>query len=97
MLLFIIFGATGVAWNGIFTAEAARLAPPGQVSRAVGGAMVWNFGGVLVGPALFAFCYKLIASYSGTFSLLVVTGACGCAFLAAAFVTTRPARLRAAR
>jgi len=96
MLLFIIFGATGVAWNGIFIAEAARLAPPGQVSPAVGGAMVWNFGGVLVGPALFAFCYKLIGSYTGTFWLLVLTGACGCAFLAAAFVMTRPARSRAA-
>lgn len=95
-LLFIIFGATGVAWNGIFIAEAARLAPTGQVSAAVGGAMVWNFGGVLVGPALFAFCYKLIGSYTGTFWLLVVTGACGCAFLAAAFTLTRAARVAAA-
>ena len=90
MLLFIVFGATGVSWNGIFTAEAARLAPPGQVSPAVSGAMVWNFGGVLVGPALFAFCYKLVGTYTGTFWLLVLTGLCGCAFLAAAFTMTRP-------
>lgn len=92
MLLFLVFGATGVAWNGIFTAEAAHLAPAGQVSSAVGGAMVWNFGGVLVGPALFAFCYRLVGTYTGSFWLLVLTGLCGCAFLAAAFTMTRPAR-----
>jgi MFS family permease len=97
MLLFVAFGATGVAWNGIFIAEAARLAPQGQVSPAVGGAMVWNFGGVLFGPALFAFCYKLIGSYTGTFWLLVLVSAGGCAFLAAAFALTRPARAAAAR
>ena len=96
MLLFVVFGATGIAWNGIFIAEAARLAPPGQVSPAVGGAMVWNFGGVLVGPALFALTYKLVGSYTGTFWLLVLMGAAGCTFLAAAVAITRPARTRAA-
>lgn len=96
-LLFVVFGATGVAWNGIFSAEAARLAPQGQVSRAVGGAMVWNFGGVLVGPALFALSYKVVGSYTGTFWLLVLVGATGCAFLASAFAITRPVRAPAAR
>jgi len=95
ILLFVVFGATGVAWNGIFIAEAARLAPPGQVSPAVGGAMVWNFGGVLFGPAVFALTYKLVGSYTGTFWLLVLVGASGCAFLATAFALTRPARAMA--
>ncbi len=95
MVLFVVFGATGVSWNGIFIAEAARLAPQGQVSPAVGGAMVWNFGGVLAGPALFALTYKLVGSYTGTFWLLVLVGAAGCAFLAAAFAMTRPARATA--
>jgi nitrate/nitrite transporter NarK len=97
MLLFVVFGATGVAWNGIFIAEAARLAPQGQVSPAVGGAMVWNFGGVLFGPALFASCYKLIGSYTGTFWLLVLVSASGCAFLGAAIALTRPARSKVAQ
>lgn len=96
MLLFVVFGATGVAWNGIFFAEVARLAPRGQVSPAVGGAMVWNFGGVLAGPALFALIYKLVGSYTGTFWLLVLVGASGCAFLASAFANTRTARTAAA-
>jgi len=91
-LLFVVFGASGVAWNGIFIAESARLAPPGQVSLAVGGAMVWNFGGVLVGPASFALTYKLVGTYTGTFWLLVLAGASGCAFLAAAIANTRAAR-----
>lgn len=95
-LLFVVFGATGVAWNGIFTAESARLAPHGQVSSAVGGAMVWNFGGVLVGPASFAVIYKLVGTYTGTFWLLAVAGASGCLFLAAAFMSTRAAGSAAA-
>jgi MFS family permease len=89
MLLFVVFGATAVGWNGIFFAEAARLAPQGQVSLAVGGAMVWNYGGVLAGPALFALAYKLVGSFTGTFWLLVVVGAAGCSFLAAFAITRR--------
>lgn len=95
LLLFMVFGATAVGWNGLFFAEAARLAPQGQVSPAVGAAMVWNYGGVLAGPALFALAYRLIGSYTGTFWLLVLVGASGCAFLAAAFAITRPARITA--
>lgn len=96
VLLFVVFGATGVAWNGIFIAESARLAPQGQVSPAVGGAMVWNFGGVLVGPASFALIYRLVGTYTGTFWLLVLAGAGGCLFLAAAIASTRAARSGAA-
>jgi MFS family permease len=92
MLVFVVFGATAVAWNGLFFAEAARLAPRGQVSPSIGGAMVWNYGGVLAGPALFALSYKLIGSYTGTFWLLVLVGASGCMFLAAAIASTRAER-----
>ncbi len=94
ILLFVIFGATGVAWNGIFVAETARFAPRGQVSTAIGGAMVWNFGGVLAGPALFATVYKLVGSYAATFGLLAVVSACGLAFVARAAATERAAERR---
>lgn len=94
-LVFVVFGATGVAWNGIFIAESARLAPRGEVSAAVGGAMVWNFGGVLIGPASFALIYKLVGTYTGTFWLLAFMGVSGCVFLAAALASTRAARASA--
>ncbi|HXF67172.1 MAG TPA: MFS transporter [Burkholderiales bacterium] len=79
--LFAAFGLTGVAWNGIFLAEAARSAPRGQVSGAVGGAMVWNFGGVLAGPALFATAYGWIGSYALGFGALAGVGLAGVALL----------------
>ncbi len=84
-LLFIAFGASAVGWNGLFLAEIARCSPQGMVSVATGGAMVWNFGGALLGPAAFATAYKFIGSYAVTFGGLAVmaAGGLGCLLLAA--------------
>jgi sugar phosphate permease len=80
-LVFMIFGATAVGWNGVFMAEIARCSPRGLVSVATGGAMVWNFAGILIGPATFATVYALIGSYAWTFGLLALIAATGCVFL----------------
>ncbi len=69
-LLFVAFGASAVGWNGLFLAEVARLSPQGKVSVATSGAMVWNFAGILIGPALFALIYRVNGSYTFTFGLL---------------------------
>jgi len=78
-ILFVIFGATAVGWNGFFLAEIARCSPRGQVSVATSGAMVWNFAGILTGPALFATAYQIIGSYALTFGLLALVPAVGLA------------------
>ena len=80
-LVFMLFGATAVGWNGVFMAEIARCSPRGSVSVATGGAMVWNFAGILIGPATFATVYALIGSYAWTFGLLALIAATGCALL----------------
>ncbi|MBI3937745.1 MAG: MFS transporter [Betaproteobacteria bacterium] len=80
-VLFVVFGASAIGWNGVFLAEVSRLSPPGGVSVATGGAMVWNFGGILVGPAAFATAYGLIGSYTATFGLLVLIAGAGVVFL----------------
>ncbi|MBX9905577.1 MAG: hypothetical protein K2Y31_14590 [Burkholderiales bacterium] len=54
------------------TAQIARLSPPGMVSVATGGIMVWIFGGILVGPALFAATYRWLGSYTTTFGILAL-------------------------
>ena len=64
-----VFGATAIGWNGLYTAEVARHSPPGQVSVVTGGAMVWNFAGILAGPTAFTLAYRLVGSYSWTFGL----------------------------
>jgi predicted MFS family arabinose efflux permease len=81
-VVFMLFGATAVGWNGVYMAEIARCSPRGRVSIATGGAMVWNFAGILVGPALFAVVYGRTESYAFTFGILSVVAAMGCALLA---------------
>ncbi len=80
-LLFLVFGASAIGWNGLFLAEVARLSPPGKVSIATSGAMVWNFAGILIGPALFALIYRINGSYAITFGLLTVFALGGFLFL----------------
>ncbi|MGZ5166746.1 MAG: MFS transporter [Burkholderiales bacterium] len=73
-ILFIVFGAAAVGWNGLFLAEVARCSPRGMVSVATSAAMTWNFGGILIGPALFATVYQLTGRYTSTYALLSVIG-----------------------
>ena len=74
-LLFAVFGATAIGWNGLYTAEVARRSPPGQVSAVTGGAMVWNFAGILVGPTAFTLCYQWIGSYAWTYGAVTAVAA----------------------
>ncbi len=74
-LLFAVFGATAIGWNGLYTAEVARRSPPGQVSAVTGGAMVWNFAGILVGPTAFTLGYQWIGSYAWTYGAMTAVAA----------------------
>jgi len=71
-VLFAVFGATAIGWNGLYTAEVARRSPPGQVSIATGGAMVWNFAGILAGPTAFTLVYQQLGSYAWTYGSMVL-------------------------
>jgi sugar phosphate permease len=74
MALFFLLGASCVAWNGIVHAECARLSPPGMISLVAGGTSFFVFGGVMLGPTVFALAYGLIGSYGATFTLMVAQG-----------------------
>jgi nitrate/nitrite transporter NarK len=89
-----VFGGTAIGWNGLFLAEIARRSPQGQVGQATGAAVVWNFAGILIGPALFGAVYRSIGSYSVTYGLLsvIATGA-----LALLIASWRAARAEDAR
>lgn len=69
---YVLFGMVAYGWNGVMHAQIARLSPPGMVSVATGGIMVWIFGGILVGPAMFAAAYRWIGSYTTTFGALAM-------------------------
>ncbi len=74
-LLFVfaaVFGATAVGWNGVFLAEVARIAPPGQTSQYTGGCMFFTFMGVVVSPPLFSQALSFGGSYAGAYALFGV-------------------------
>jgi MFS family permease len=89
-LLFIVFGLVSIGWNGLFLAEVAHSSPHGMVSVATSAAMMWNFGGILIGPALFATTYAITGRYTVTFGLTAIIGAIGALMLTLA----RAARFR---
>jgi len=68
-----LFGASAVGWNGVYLAEVARLAPPGQVGAVTGGTQFLTFIGALTAPPVFGFVVGLAGGYGKAylaFSLL---------------------------
>jgi MFS family permease len=69
--LYVYFALQGIAtgaWAGLVLAEVGHLAPGGQVSIAVSGALVYINTGKLIGPAVFAGIYALTTSYGLAFA-----------------------------
>lgn len=87
-IIFFVLGATSLGWNGVFHAEGARLSPPGLVSVVAAGTTFFVFGGVLLGPALFAMVYGLIQNYAQTFQLMLIPSLLALMLLEAARRTT---------
>ena len=93
--LLCVFGLVAVGWNGIYTSEVARQAPPGQVGAASGGALVFNFAGVVVGlPALTAL-NVVIESYATVFLLAAGIAAAALLSVVLAYRGSLPARAEA--
>ncbi|MEE8516303.1 MAG: MFS transporter [Alphaproteobacteria bacterium] len=78
----VLFGATAIGWNGVFLAEFARLAPPGQAGLVTGGSMVVTFAGVVVAPPVFGVLVMATGGYGASFILLAVLGVAGMVLLA---------------
>jgi MFS family permease len=76
-----LFGASAVGWNGVYLAEVARLAPPGQVGTVTGGTQVFTFIGALVAPPLFGFVVGLAGGYGVAYLVFCVLPGLTGAFL----------------
>ena len=74
------FGVAAFGWNGVFLAEVARFCPPAQVSTAIGGALMFTFAGVVVGPSIYASLYSAFGSYTTTFGAIAIFPAVGVGF-----------------
>ncbi|WP_185969829.1 MFS transporter [Rhizobium straminoryzae] len=65
--LFVLIGAVTIGWNGVLLAEVAHHAPEARVGAITGGALVYTFIGVIVGPSTFAALYALTGHYGASF------------------------------
>jgi MFS family permease len=78
-----LFGASAVGWNGVYLAEVARLAPPGQVGAITGGTQFLTFIGALTAPPLFGFVVGLVGSYGKAYlAFCLLPGLAGAYLLA---------------
>lgn len=68
----VVFGASATGWNGVFLAEVARQAPPGQASIATGGTLAVTFFGVVLGPPVFGAISGLFQSYRAGYAALAL-------------------------
>jgi MFS family permease len=68
----VLFGASAVGWNGVFLAEVARSAPPGQISAATGGTQFFTFAGAVAAPPIFAAAVSATGSFAWSFALFAL-------------------------
>lgn len=71
-LVLIVFGSSAIGWNGVYLAEVARQAPPGQAGVATGGTLALTFMGVVIGPPIFGIIAELTGSFGIAYATLVV-------------------------
>jgi MFS family permease len=72
VVLAMVYAASAVGWNGVYLAEVARCAPPGQVGIATGGTQFFTFGGAVAGPPAFAAAVSATGSYAWAFALFAI-------------------------
>jgi predicted MFS family arabinose efflux permease len=71
-ILLAVFGSSAIGWNGVYLAEVARQAPPGQAGIATGGTLSMTFMGVVIGPPLFGVIASTFGSYGLAYASLVL-------------------------
>ena len=77
LLVGLVMGLTAVGWNGVMLAEAARLAPPGQVGAATS-ALSFCFGAtMLVAPPLFSLLIAVTGGYAAGFLMCALAAMVG--------------------
>lgn len=67
----LTFGATATGWNGVFLAEIMGAVAPAEVGAATSGGLLFTYGGIVVGPALFG----ALAHAAGFSAALLALGA----------------------
>jgi MFS family permease len=83
VVVVVVFGATATGWNGIFLAEIMGTVAPAEAGTATSGALLFTYGGIVLGPPLFGG----LAHATGFVSAYLIFGIAG---FAAASLTMLP-------
>jgi MFS family permease len=82
LTLAALYGASAIGWNGVQLSELARLAPPGSAGAVTGASGFITFGGVMVGPPVFAGLAAATGSYrTGFYAAALVSGVAAAALI----------------
>ena len=83
VLLVIVaaYGASAIGWNGVQLSEIARRAPAGAASSTIGASGFITFGGVMLGPVLFAMMVGAAGGYRAAFFACAAVSGIATAFL----------------
>ncbi len=67
-----VFGASAIGWNGVYLAEVAHIAPPGQAGSATGASLAMTYSGVVFLPSLFWLVHAMTDSYAPGFMFVAL-------------------------
>jgi predicted MFS family arabinose efflux permease len=76
----IAFGGSATGWNGVYLAQVARLAPPGQAGEITGASNFFGSIGSMLVPTLFSTIVALSDSYAAAYGV-VAAGTLVCALV----------------
>lgn len=76
-LLFAVQGGASIGWPGTYLAEVGRLSPPGQVSLATSGSLLFTNAGKTLAPLAFVAVQANTGSYGTAFGLIGMLGVVG--------------------
>jgi len=89
----MLWGMSAVAWNGVFLAEIARLAPVGKVAGMTSGVQACFFAGSVFGAPLFGAGAGVLGGFGPCYLLLApLPILCGAVLLRSSFTAARAMR-----
>ena len=89
----ILWGMSAVAWNGVFLAEIARLAPKGKVAGMTSGVQAFFFAGSVFGAPLFGAAAGALGGFGPCYlALAPLPILCSAVLLRSSFATARALR-----
>ena len=70
-----VLGTVAMGWNGVVLAALANMVPPGQAGPATAASQLFNYTGIMTGPAVFSAILLTTDSYGIAYSVMAAVAA----------------------